>query len=211
MKKFLLMLAVAVLSLTAALTANSGIAATSKVKSHRGPARLTIGVLHMYNQVVYGQPIKSKVDHLTMGPIWDTWNDLDPYTGSYKPVRPGSGKTLVIDGHDVTPVPGYGAHGPFYRLYLIKPGDLATIRWMGVKYTYRFVTHPFARRQCASKRANDSAAHLNGTLICAPFNRPIYHWHWKAQNLYIRCCWPRGTRHDYLYARAVLIRTQPVS
>ena len=42
------------------------------------------------------------------------------------------GLTTVIDAHDVTPVPGYGAHGPFYRLYLIKPGYIVKIRWNGV-------------------------------------------------------------------------------
>ena len=46
--------------------------------------------------------------------------------------RPGMGLTTVIDAHDVTPVPGYGAHGPFYRLYLIKPGYIVKIRWNGV-------------------------------------------------------------------------------
>jgi hypothetical protein len=43
------------------------------------------------------------------------------------------GLTMVIDAHDVTPAPGYGAHGPLYRLYLIKPGYLGwRIRRVGV-------------------------------------------------------------------------------
>ena len=209
MKKLLVVLVVLVATTTALTTASarSGIAASRAcaVRSHLGPARLTVKVLHMENQIVYANKDSSKVeDLLAKGPVWDPWNDLDPYSAKYKPVRPGSGKTLVIDGHDVTPVPGYGAHGPFYRLHLIRPGYLAKLTWRCDIYTYRFVA-VFARRQCASKRANDSAAHLNGELICEPFNRPIYGRHWKVPTLFLRCCWPRYTRRQFLYARAVLI------
>jgi hypothetical protein len=66
---------------------------------------------------------------------------------------------MVIDAHDVTPVPGYGAHGPFYRLYTIRPGDLAKIKWKGVWRTYRFVTHPFAKPQ--RSRTEASTTHLS--------------------------------------------------
>jgi hypothetical protein len=116
---------------------------------------------------------------------------------------------MVIDGHDVTPVPGYGAHGPFYRLYLLKPGDLATIQWKGVRYTYRFVTKPFAERQCLSKRVNDLPARLAGELMCVANDKPVKSW--RVETFYIRCCWPRYTREKFLYERAVLIRTRRIS
>jgi hypothetical protein len=138
----------------------------------RHPALLTIRALHMFNQ-----PIRTRCGDLARGPIWDLgW-----------PGRPGDGLTMVIDAHDVTPVPGYGAHGPFYRLYTIKPSDLARIKWNGVWHTYRFVTHPFAKPQrLENGRVND---------------KPIKDW--RGEVVYFRCCWPRYTRDDYLYERAV--------
>jgi hypothetical protein len=140
----------------------------------RHPALLTVKALHMFNQ-----PIRTRCGDLARGPIWDLgW-----------PGRPGYGLTMVIDAHDVTPVPGYGAHGPFYRLYTIKPGDLATIEWNGVSRTYRFVTHPFAKPQLLD----------NGSVN----NKPIKNW--RGEVVYFRCCWPRYTRYDYLYQRAVLV------
>ena len=139
------------------------------------PALLTIKALHMINQ-----PIRTQCADLARGPIWDLgWAD-----------RPGDGLTMVIDAHDVTPVPGYGAHGPFYRLYTIKPGELAKIKWNGVWRTYRFVTHPFAKPQLLP----------NGSVN----NKPIKNW--RGEVVYFRCCWPRYTRNDYLYERAVLVR-----
>jgi hypothetical protein len=138
------------------------------------PALLTIKALHMVNQ-----PIRPRCRDLARGPIWDLgW-----------PARPGDGLTMVIDAHDVTPVPGYGAHGPFYRLYTIKPGDVARIKWQGVWRTYRFVTYPFAKPQLLK----------NGQVN----NKPIKNW--RGEVIYFRCCWPRYTRHDYLYERAVLV------
>jgi hypothetical protein len=138
------------------------------------PALLTIKALHMSNQ-----PIRPRCGDLARGPIWDLgWL-----------ARPGDGLTMVIDAHDVTPVPGYGAHGPFYRLYTIKPGELAKIRWNGVWRTYRFVTYPFAKPQRLK----------NGRVN----NRPIKDW--RGEVVYFRCCWPRYTRNDYLYERAVLV------
>ena len=161
------------------------------------PARMTVGVLHMYNQRI-GAPDDCV---LAKGPMWDPFH----------PDRPGDGKTMVIDAHDVTPVPGYGAHGPFYRLYLLKPGDLATITWKGVRYTYRFVTKPWAERQCLSKYVNDIPARLDGELMCFGNDKPVNRHHWQVESLYIRCCWPRYTREKFLYERAVLIRKTPVS
>jgi hypothetical protein len=139
------------------------------------PALLTIPALHIFNK-----PIRAQCADLARGPIWDLgWA-----------ARPGDGLTMVIDAHDVTPVPGYGAHGPFYRLYTIKPGQLVKIKWHGVSRTYRFVTHPFAKPQLlANGRVND---------------KPIKDW--RGEVVYFRCCWPRYTRNDYLYERAVLVR-----
>jgi len=162
---------------TTALSAN-GIEAPPCPKKEpveaRHPALLTIRALHMANQ-----PVRTRCGDLARGPIWDLGFAA----------RPGDGLTMVIDAHDVTPVPGYGAHGPFYRLYTIKPGDLAKIRWKGVWRTYRFVTRPFAKPQ----RLRNGAANLN----------PIKAW--QGEVVYFRCCWPRYTRNDYLYARAVLV------
>jgi hypothetical protein len=156
------------------------------------PALLTIKVLHMYNQ-----PIRWRGCDLARGPIWDP----------YYQARPGQGKTMVMDGHDVTPVPGYGAHGPFYRLYKLRPGDLATIKWNGVTYTYRFVTYPFAKRQCQSKKANFDPRRYTGELDCVLNSKPVKNW--NVESLYLRCCWPRHTMNDFLYERAVLIATKP--
>jgi hypothetical protein len=140
----------------------------------RHPALLTIKALHMVDQ-----PIRTRCGDLARGPIWDLgW-----------PGRPGYGLTMVIDAHDVTPVPGYGAHGPFYRLYTIKPGYIARIRWNGVWRTYRFVTRPFAKPQRLP----------NGAVN----DKPIKDW--RGEVVYFRCCWPRYTRNDYLYERAVLV------
>jgi hypothetical protein len=140
----------------------------------RHPALLTIRAIHMVDQ-----PIRTRCGDLARGPIWDLGYSA----------RPGDGLTMVIDAHDVTPVPGYGAHGPFYRLYTIKPGDLARIKWNGVWRTYRFVTHPFAKPQ----RLPNGGAN----------NYPIRGW--DGEVVYFRCCWPRYTRNDYLYERAVLV------
>jgi hypothetical protein len=138
------------------------------------PALLTIKRLHMLNQ-----PVRMRCSDLARGPIWDLG-----YAG-----MPGDGMTMVIDAHDVTPVPGYGAHGPFYLLYTVKPGDIAKITWRGVVWKYRFVSRPFAKPQLLP----------NGNVN----NRPIKTW--RGEVVYFRCCWPRYTRHDYLYARAVLV------
>ena len=132
-------------------------------------ALLTIRALHMYKQ-----PIRTHCADLAKGPIWDEGFAT----------RPGQGLTMVIDAHDVTPVPGYGAHGPFYHLNRIRPGDLARIRWNRVWRTYRFVTYPYAKPQREK-------------------NKPIKNW--RGEVVYFRCCWPRYTRNDYLYERAVLV------
>jgi hypothetical protein len=97
------------------------------------------------------------------------------------------GTTMVIDAHDVTPVPGYGAHGPFYNLYLVKRGYRAKIKWNGVWRTYRFVARPHAYPQRPQSAVD----------------KPIRNF--RVETIYFRCCWPRYTRNDYLTVRAVLV------
>lgn len=195
MKKPLLAVAfVAVLAGMALAAPGRSTAAQSCRDRSRDAALLTIKTLRMRSQ-----PIRWRSCDLARGPIWDP----------YYQARPGQGQTMVIDAHDVTPVPGYGAHGPFYRLHLIKPGDLATIKWHGVTRTYRFVTKPFAEWQCYSKKASVDPRRYSHKLICAPNNRPIKNW--SVEGFYIRCCWLRYTDYKFLYERAVLIKTQPSS
>src|SRR5262249_12446218 len=88
--------------LTAAVGLASMVMATpSGIASHGCPAspasrhtaRLTIKFLH----IVY-KPIGTRTCDLARGPIWDV---------GYR-TRPGMGLTMVIDAHDVTPVPGFG-------------------------------------------------------------------------------------------------------
>lgn len=173
-----LTLGLASMTLAASAVGENGIESTACPKKEPPrsghPALLTIKALHISNK-----PIRPRCADLARGPIWDLgWA-----------ARPGDGLTMVIDAHDVTPVPGYGAHGPFYRLYTIKPGQLAKIKWHGVWRTYRFVTRPFAKPQLLR----------NGAVN----DRPIKNW--RGEVVYFRCCWPRYTRHDYLYERAVLV------
>ena len=139
----------------------------------RHTARLTIKSLH----IIY-KPIRTRVCDLARGPIWDAGFAT----------RPGMGLTMVIDAHDVTPVPGYGAHGPFYHLNQIKPGYLAKIKWNGVWRTYRFVRRPqpFPQRPPSA------------------VDKPIKNF--GTEVVYFRCCWPRYTRNDYLTVRAVLVK-----
>lgn len=139
----------------------------------RHTARLTIRSLHIVDK-----PIGTRACALAYGPIWDV---------GYA-TRPGMGLTMVIDAHDVTPVPGYGAHGPFYHLNLIKPGYVAKIKWNGVWRTYRFVAKPTPYPQ-RPQRVVD---------------RPIKNF--GVEVVYFRCCWPRYTRNDYLTVRAVLVK-----
>jgi hypothetical protein len=159
------------------LATPSGLAGQScpKRPESRQPALLTIKALHMVNQ-----PIRTRVCDLAFGPIWD---------GGYT-ARPGQGLTMVIDAHDVTPVPGYGRHGPFYRLYLIKPGYVAKIRWNGVWRTYRFVMSPTPHPQRPKSEVDKPIKAFRGEVV------------------YFRCCWPRYTTKDYLYERAVLVKPQ---
>lgn len=155
-------------------------------------ARLTIKSLKIFDR-----PIRRNECGLKYGAIWDPGF----------PARPGDGETMVLDAHDVTPVWGYdtqGKHGPFYHLNRIRPGYMMKIKWHGVWRHYRFVTRPFAKRQCLSKRANNKPARLEGELSCFPNNRPIKDF--RGEVVYLRCCWPRYTRKQFLYVRAVLVK-----
>lgn len=169
--KRVMLLVVAVLA-SMVLTAPSGIAAQP-----RNRTLLTIPALGIFNK----QILRTDTDaHEMLGPVWD--NNFH--------ARPGMSKTMVIDGHDVTPVPGYGAHGPFYNLYLIKPGYVAKIRWNGVWYTYRFVRTPEPHPQWKG----------NGYIERYSKKHP------HIETIFFRCCWPRYTSDDWMTARAVLVK-----
>lgn len=146
---------------------------------------------------IFDRPIRSNPCGTAYGPIWDP----------FFPARPGDGETMVIDAHDVTPVWGYdthGKHGPFYHLNKMRPGYMTKIKWKGVWRRYRVVTYPFAKRQCLSKKANDNPARLEGLFLCIANNRPIKSF--RGEVVYFRCCWPRYTRKQFLYVRAVLVK-----
>lgn len=172
----LLTLAVGLASLALATSAGNAAEPTPTCAPPATPpqARLTIKALHIYDKPVY----KRGCD-LARGPIWDVG-----FT-----TRPGMGLTMVIDAHDVTPVPGYGTHGPFYNLYKIKAGYYAKIKWKGVWRTYRFVSKPHAYPQQPPSQVD----------------KPIKST--GVETIYFRCCWPRYTRKDYLTARAVLVKS----
>ena len=41
--------------------------------------------------------------------------------------------------------------------------------------------------------------------MCLGNDKPIKDFHGEV--VYFRCCWPRYTRKDFLYERAVLVKT----
>jgi hypothetical protein len=188
------MLAVGAVCGAIVLSASTTNAAARGCSHGAQPARLTIRFLRIHNQ-----PIGASECYLAKGPTWDP----------FRAARPGYGVSMVIDGHDVTRVPGYGSHGPFYRLHLMKPGYLATVTWKHVKYTYRVATKPFSARQCRSKRINDLPARLAGTMTCVGYDKPVKHW--RVETLYLRTGWGKYFREKYLYVRAALVKTSPVS
>jgi hypothetical protein len=173
MKAALLTVAVGLSSLAMATPGGSAVQGCAPFPLSRHTARLTIRALHIFDK-----PIRQRACDLARGPIWDP---------GYA-ARPGMGLTMVIDAHDVTPVPGYGAHGPFYNLFLIKPGYLVKIKWNGVWRTYRFVSRP---RPFPQRPASE-------------VDKPIKSF--RVETVYFRCCWPRYTRDDYLTVRAVLVK-----
>ncbi len=104
---------------------------------------------------------------LAAGPV-EWWHDAD---------------TVAIAGHDVTPVPGYGAHGPFWTLYRVTPGDLV---YVGVRvYRVRFVTDI----NCGSN-----------TRQC-----PRALWILRWRGLVLSECWPRYTAQDRKVVLARLV------
>lgn len=193
MKVVLLTVAVGIASLVlASLATPSGIAAAQSCTAGKPhPAVMTAARLHMW-----AQPIGYSGRDLAKGPIWDP----------EFPARPGQGETVVIKAHDVTPVPGYGKHGPFYRLPFMKKGDLLSITRCGVVYTYRFVRH-FQAWQCDSKRVSMDPRRYTGELACFLNDAPIKQSRGGA--LYLRCCWPRYTDYKFFYVRLALIKTKP--
>ncbi|HEY2355664.1 MAG TPA: hypothetical protein VGH79_12280 [Gaiellaceae bacterium] len=175
MKTLLLLVAVGLAS-TAFATPNGVAGGGCAKRATPHAARLTIKFLHIVDK-----QIRTRSCDLAYGPIWDV---------AYK-TRPGMGLTMVIDAHDVTPVPGYGAHGPFYRLYQVKRGYRARIEWGGVWRTYRFVGHPRPYPQRPASKVD----------------KPIKSF--PVETVYFRCCWPRYTRNDYMTVRAVLVAPKP--
>lgn len=173
----------AILTLAAGLTAlalaaPNGVAGSSSrdARAGRHHALLTIPALGIYGKAV--RPENER--NMALGPVWNP---------SF-PARPGKGQAMLVEAHDVTPVPGYGAHGPFYNLDLIKRGDLAKVRWNRVWRTYRFVRRPVPHPQSAG----------NGYITTYSRKHP------GQEVIFFRCCWPRGTSNDWMTARAVLVR-----
>jgi hypothetical protein len=199
MKKVLLTIVVAagLVLATATLPAHGSItAAPACAAGQLHPALMTVKRLHMR-----AQPIGYGGHDLARGPIWDP--DFN--------ARPGQGRSMVIRGHDVTHVPGYGKHGPFYRLPSMHRGDLATIRRCGVLYTYKYVRN-FTHWQCSTKSASiDPRRYLKGPgeLLCFTNNTPIKQH--GVETLYFRCCWPRYTMNKFFYVRLALVSAKPVS
>jgi hypothetical protein len=203
MRKALIALAVVALALTAlaatAQTSRGSTAATPACTAGKPhPAVMTVPRLQMWKQLIGARDNESS---LAKGPVWD-WN----FSG-----RPGQGKTMVIDGHDVTPVPGYGEHGPFHGLPSMRRGDLATITRCGVQYTYKYIRN-FTHWQCATKKASLDPRrfwHGRGALVCFTNNSPIKQY--GVETLYFRCCWPRHTMNQFFYVRLALVSVKPIS
>jgi sortase (surface protein transpeptidase) len=102
----------------------ASLALAGSAYSAQPQALLTIPALGIFNK-----PIGNGDAMLKSGPTWDP----------YVPARPTRNNFVVIAGHDVTPVPGYGGHGPFYNLVELKKGYLVEVRWRTRLYVYRLV------------------------------------------------------------------------
>ena len=148
--------------------AAAGLAFTVPANSASSPARLTIPKLGIFNK-----PVGNGGAMLAYGPIWHP----------EVPSRPGEGKPMVIAGHDVTPVPGYGSHGPFYNLVDLHKGDLVEIRWHGKLFRYRVTGkawHPENDYQVVVDRGVESV------------------WFYS--------CWPRYTHNGRTWVEAERVR-----
>lgn len=84
--------------------------------------------------------------------------------------RPGRGTTIAIAAHDVTPVPGFGGHGPFHDIDELGKGDRIYVRWDGKRYTYVVTGH---------RLIPSSSLHI---ADLTPYER-----------LLLTTCWPRGS------------------
>ena len=131
-----------------------------------GGGDLTIKALGFDNK-----PVGEGTAMLKDGPIWGT------------PMRPSATNTVVLAGHDVTPVPGYGSHGPFYNLVTLKKGYLVQIRWKGKLFIYRVVGK--ARYYPES----DDSVVTTGDVGA----------------VWMYSCWPRYTHNGRLWVEAVLV------
>jgi len=98
-------------------------------------------------------------DSLGRGPVY--W----PMVG-----RPGQGTTVAIAGHDVTPVPGFGGHGPFHDINRLVRGDRIFVTSHGRRHAYRVT----GRRVIPS--TNLHIADLT-----------------RHERLLLTTCWPRGS------------------
>lgn len=151
-------------------TVIAGLAFTVPASSSPPAAMLTIPKLGIFNK-----PIGNGASMLEYGPIWH------PEVHA----RPGDGKPMVIAGHDVTPVPGYGAHGPFYHLVNLHKGDLVKIRWHGRLRVYRVVAEPTWHQE------NDYQVVVDKGV----------------EAVWFYSCWPRYTHNGRLWVEADLVRS----
>ncbi len=155
------------LALTAAM-AVVGLAFATSASTAPAPALLTIPKLGIYNK-----PVGNDSAMLAAGPVWQP---------GYL-ARPGQGKAMVIAGHDVTYVPGYGGHGPFYKLVTLRKGDLVEIRWHGWLYKYRMLGDPRWHRESDKKVVVDRG----------------------VEAVWFYSCWPRHTHNGRKWAEAELV------
>ncbi len=149
-------------------SAIAGLAFVASASTAPDPALLTIPKLG-----IYGKPVGNGSRMLADGPVWQPGFNA----------RPGQGKAMIIAGHDVTPVLGYGAHGPFYRLVTLRKGDLVEIRWHGWLYKYRFLGEPKLHKE------NDKQVVVDR----------------GAEAVWFYSCWPRHTHDGRKWAEAKLV------
>ena len=196
MKK-LVLLALAGVVASMVISATSGTAASGCPIPPHTP-RLTIKFLKIIDR-----PVRAgyRACDLASGTIWD----------GYFPARPGERHTMVIDGHDVTPVPGYShdrttgePHGPFYYLNEIKPGMMVKIKSKGVVYHYRFISKPRTYVQCLHFKWRYNKHTKKWVKECDRYNNSFIKRH-VGERIYFRCCWPRYTHNEYMVAVAQLV------
>jgi hypothetical protein len=142
--------------LVASAVAGLALAVPASATSNSDYALLSVPKLGWYSRVVwYGDAGLSK------GPSWD------PSVSA----RPGQGQIMVIMGHDVTRIPGYGIGGPFYNLVTLRKGDVAMIRWHGKTYHYRAPGGPTWRVEGPTKLSS------------------------PVEAVWFYSCWPRHTHN----------------